>query len=204
MCCPKPWEGSSREQALVPTPQKLSPQAGPPGSVYLVGSDPSGGMISPLSTLASQLHSQGGGWDLGLFAVYPAQCPGPARGTGETPETRACLQEPLKLADPEADISRGRSVITPGQRPSVPTAWAAPPDGRPPQNPFCSLETLRGAARRPACFAFAPAGGTACAFAGVCLPLLRGGSGREALCLFQLLPRPRPEGLVHPGSVDTC
>lgn len=194
MCCPKPWEGSSREQAPVPAPQKLSPQAGPPGSVSLVGSDPFGGMISPSSTLTSQLHSQGGGWDLGLFAVYPAQRPGPSKGTGETPETRACLQEPLKVADPEADISRGPSILTPGQRPSVPTAWAAPPDGRPPQNPFLSSETLRGAPRHPAC----------CAFAGLCLPLLSGGPGREALCLFQLLPRSRPEGLVHPGSADTC
>lgn len=154
MCCPKPWEGSSREQALVPAPQKLSPQAGPPGSVYLVGSDPFGGMISPLSTLTSQLHSQGGGWDLGLFAVYPAQRPGPSKGTGETPETRACLQEPLKVADPEADISRGPSILTPGQRPSVPTAWAAPPDGRPPQNRFLVLGDPKRCTQTPCLLCF--------------------------------------------------
>lgn len=61
-----------------------------------VGPDPFGAMISLLSTLAPQLHSQGGGWGLGLFAPRPAQRPSPA-GAQARPQN----QEPLKVAEPQ-------------------------------------------------------------------------------------------------------
>ena len=54
------------------------------------------------------------------------------------------------------------------------------------------------------CLASAPVWGLACALAGVCPRHWSGGSGREATCLFHLLPRPCPGGLAIHSSLCRC
>ena len=95
-----------RGRGAAESTQRLNPQTGPAVSTLILGSNPFMGVISPLSTLTSQLHSPGE-WDLGLFASCSAQCPGPHRAQVRPPETRVCHQEPLRVANPQGRNFQG-------------------------------------------------------------------------------------------------